>query len=91
MASPEGVLPLGASTEESTQEDPAPPATGGEDDRMSVSALGLKDRLERAHRFLYQRHECRFITARGMRKVIADVETRPDYLEKVNVQRYIVA
>ena len=123
MASPERVLPLGASAsaEEPTREDPAPPPTGGEeDDGVSVSseqsrrahspgsgkpiykvcqgcgknnklmqsdlhqecmeclgtdhlfdmlscpacqALGLKDRLERARRFLYQRNERHFITA----------------------------
>ena len=59
-------------------------------DCPACQALGVKDRLERARRFLYQRNEHVFIKARQMRKVIADVDNRPEYLEKVNVLKYIV-
>ena len=119
MASPDKILPLGASAAQS-REDQAPATTRGDDDNVSISsqqshrslspgsraamfkvcqgcnksnklmksdlhlecmrclgtdhlfdmlscpacqALGVKDRLERARRFLYQGHEDKFITA----------------------------
>ena len=56
----------------------------------ACQALGFKDRLERARRFIHQRKTGQFISARSMRSLIAQAEKRPSYLERAFLEPYFV-
>ena len=56
----------------------------------ACQALGYKDRLERARRFMYQRKMKVFLTARGMRRQLVDMEEIPEYLERAYLEPFFV-